>query len=334
MRKKRTVLITVVVGLATVSVLAAVGFFAGGQSSNQAASHSEAGPSLSQLAPPSDSSKSVAGVPAARANGTSGGPALAPAAPATGAISGGGTAPDASGSLPDLLDRKVILTGNLALNVNDVAGAFDQASRLVRASGGYVEKSSYLASDQAVAQKAATLTLRVPADQYDAVLGQLRGLQGAKVASEGSQSTEVTEQYTDLQSRLRNLQATEQSYLKLLDQAKSVGDILTVNDRLDSVRAQIEQIQGRLNVYDHAIDLATINLTLSPITPGKSASTGGPKPVTQAFADAWAWSLEALRYAASAGAVVLVAAAWLIIPLAIVVLFVRRQRHHPARGAV
>jgi hypothetical protein len=139
----------------------------------------------------------------------------------------------------------------------------------------------------------------------------------------------VTEQYTDLQSRLRNLQSTEAQYLKLLEQAKSINDILTVNDRINSVRSQIEQIQGRLKVLDNLTDMATIDVTLAPIVPAKVENGGGPKSVGEAFADAWEASLDVMRHLAAAGAVVAVAAIWLAVPailVLVVALFGRRNR--------
>lgn len=324
MRRKRLVLIGALGLLATIAVFAATGYFATGQESTGGTSSSDESlkMALSRQATPS-------GQPALSGLATQGAPAQASiAADSYGAAapSGGKPATGADTGLPSLLDRQVILNGSLALSVSDVSAAFDEASRLARANGGYVEKSSFNASAQAPNQKSATLRLRVPSDQYDQLVSQLRGIPGAKIQNEGSQSTEVTEQYTDLQSRLRNLQRTEQSYLSLLNQAKSVQDIITVSDRLDSVRGQIEQIQGRINVLDHAIDLATIDLTLAPVVPGKAATTGGPKTVSAAFADAWAWSLQALRYAAASGAVALVAIAWLAIPTALLILGVRRMR--------
>lgn len=261
----------------------------------------------------------AAGVPSSKsvANQATGGSASAPA--------GGGTV----ASLPGLTDRKIILNATIALNVTDVSGSFDTATGFAKSNGGYVERSSFVATGGS-AQKAATLTIRVPSDRYDQLLSQLRGIPGAKVASESSKSSEVTEQYTDLQSRVRNLQRTEQSYLKLLEQAKTVQEILSLNDRLDSVRGQIEQVQGRINVLDHMTDLATIDVTLAPIVPGKADPADGPKPVGEAFADAWEGSLDALRYMAAAGAVALVAAGWLVVPVIFIALGLRRMLRRPA----
>jgi hypothetical protein len=244
--------------------------------------------------------------------------------------SGGGTAPE----LPATFDRKVISNTSLALSVGDVGAAFNEAGRLARVNGGYTEKSSYTNPDNADAKhRSASLTLRVPAAHYDELLASLRGISGAKVVSEGAKSTEITEQYTDLQSRMRNLERTEQSYLKLLEQAKSIQEILTVNDRLDNVRAQIEQIQGRLKVFDNLADLATVDLTISPLVPAQAPQADGPKSAQTAFADAWDWSMERARYVLAGGVVASVALIWLAIPLVVVVIGARVVRRRGPTAA-
>ena len=333
--RKRFVLGSVLAVVIVMAGLAAIGLFA---ANNDSGTTSMAiAPAIAQQGGPAKGLPSAADLFASGGESAAASAATAQAAqPAPNAYSSTAGAGGTGSSLPSLLDRKVILNASLALTVSDVSAAFSEASRLTRTSGGYVEQSSYSGADLASGAKprAASLTLRVPADQYDALLAGLRGIQGAKVTGEGSKSSEVTEQYTDLQSRLRNLEATEQSYLKLLDQAKSIPDILTVNDRLDGIRAQIEQIQGRLNVLDKMTDLATIDLTLVPAVPGKAEPKGdGPKPISQAFADAWEGSLDVLRYAAAGGAVVLVAIGWLIIPAMVVVVAIRRMSHRRPQPA-
>ena len=259
---------------------------------------------------------------------TPGTAARASGAPARG--TGGGSAPE----LPATFDRKVISNTSLALSVGDIGAAFNEAGRLARINGGYTEKSSYTNSDNIDAkQRSASLTLRVPAAHYDELLASLRGISGAKVLSEGSKSTEITEQYTDLQSRMRNLERTEQSYLKLLEQAKTIQEILTVNDRLDSVRGQIEQIQGRLKVFDNLSDLATVDLAISPLLPGKAQPSDGPKSMQTAFADAWDWSGERARYVLAAGIMASVALIWLAVPLAVVIIGVRVVRRRGPTAA-
>ncbi|MBA4181766.1 MAG: hypothetical protein C0506_14345 [Anaerolinea sp.] len=220
--------------------------------------------------------------------------------------------------------RKVIINATMSLNVKDVQAAFGEANRLARSAGGYVEKSSFSnpggAKDESNLR--ATITLRIPAAQYDATLASLRSIEGAKVQSEGSKSSEVTEQYTDLQSRQRNLERTEGQYLKLLEQAKTIPEILQLNDRLDNVRLQIEQIQGRLKLLDQLSELTTIDLTLAPFP--VLAKADGRRSLGEVFADAWEASLESVEKVAAAGIYAGVAALWLALPAGLVLLGARR----------
>src|SRR5690606_19278103 len=104
-----------------------------------------------------------------------------------------------------------------------------------RTNGGYIESSNFSGGSDPE-RRSATLTVRVPVENYEGFLASVRGMSGLTVESEGSNSTEVTEQYTDLSSRLRNLERTEQQYLDLLAQATTINDILPVQDRLTGVR--------------------------------------------------------------------------------------------------
>jgi hypothetical protein len=236
--------------------------------------------------------------------------------------------PGASPPLSSILDRKIIFTAGIVLSVEDVGASFGDVSRLATAAGGFIESSS-LANADDIEERSARVTLRVPADRYQDTLASLRGLAGASVKTENSKSSEVTEEYTDLQSRQRNLERTEQQYLALLARATTIPEILTVQDRLDAVRGQIEQIQGRLAALDDLVDLATIDVTLLALPPAQVSGDGGPKGVTDSFVDAWAWFLEASRYVASAAAVLAVAAIFLAVPGGVVLavaLLLRRLR--------
>ncbi len=253
--------------------------------------------------------------------------AATPAAPS----SGGQTIPGGEGDtpLPGLqTGRKIIFTASLALRSDDVGRSFSDALGLARTNGGYVEKSQFTGDADDQARRSASLTIRVPSANYEQLLASLRNLSGATVDTEGSNSNEVTEEYTDLQSRQRNLERTEQQYLTLLESAKTIPDILTVQDRLSGVRSQIEQIQGRLTVLDDLTDFATVNVSIVPVI----ARVEDPKPanwkLSEVFVESWERSFEAARYVAAAGVIALVTAAWLGVP-AVLFYFVARRVRKP-----
>ena len=254
--------------------------------------------------------------------------ASAPDASAKSAEAFGSGGSGNSGGLPDSsadFARKVIVNASLSLKVQDVNAAFAEANRLARTAGGYVQQSSFINvnDNKDAPQRTASITLRIPSAQYEATLASLRGIEGAKVVSEGSKSSEITEQYTDLQSRLRNLERSEAQYLTLMDQAKTIADIIQLTDRLDGVRGQIEQIQGRLNVLDQLVDLATIEVSLAPFTAGTGASDDSDS-LGDIFASAWERSLDAAGLVAAGAIYAGVAIVWLALPAGLVLLIYRR----------
>ncbi|MCK9519075.1 MAG: DUF4349 domain-containing protein [Dehalococcoidia bacterium] len=234
-------------------------------------------------------------------------------APSEGSQAGAGT--DTGGSnAAQGIDRKIVFRTTMTVTVDDVTASFDRVGSIARDAGGFVEKSSFTNEGEDDERRRASLTLRVPVAQYEGVVASLRSLPGGKVRGESAQATEVTEQYTDLQSRLRNLERVEGQYLDLLAKATTIQDILTVTDRLNGVRLEIEQIQGRIQVLDDLTEMASIEVMLA--SAGASVTEdGGPKSFRTAFVDAWDAALEAVQYVASAAAVATVAIIWLGIPL-------------------
>ncbi len=250
------------------------------------------------------------------------------------AIEGGSAAGGDGGlPLPGLVDRKIIRTATLELEVEDVGAAVQKVESVAAAAGGFVSESSVFIDEPSEPEggddgtprrtQTATVTIRVPAEVYASVMSQLRGV-AEEVRSEISSASEVTEEYTDLAARLRNLEATEASYLELLAKAEDIPDILTVQDRINSVRLDIEQTQGRINVLDSLTDLATITVRLTPPAIPVEEPGGEQGWAAEAWDAAWEASQDAmvaLGTVAIVGGVVLI---WLAIP-ALVVLVVWRR---------
>lgn len=257
-------------------------------------------------APPSGLSADSPGAPALAAGES---------APGTGSGSGGSF---------DLLGRQIIRNGAIDLEVDSVADAFEQVSAIATAAGGFVAESSFFGrTGEDGDQQSARLTLRVPADQFDAVVSELR-IVGAEVVSVSVSSQDITGQVTDLQSELRSLLAVEARYLELLNRAESIGDILTVQDRLNLTRSQIDRTQGRMQLLEGLADLATISVALRPVPVPPAPMVdegGGPFAAAQ---DAWQASLNTLTAIATVALVVVVYSWWLVPVLALAALLARR----------
>ena len=240
---------------------------------------------------------------------------------------GGGDLPDTGGGtgpqLQGLLDRKIIRTATLNLTVEDVAGGMQEVERIANTAGGFVSGSSLSVinpgSEDEERRQTGTVTIRVPSEAYASVMNQLRGV-AKEIDAESSNTSEVTEEYTDLESRLRTLEATELRYLELLTQADTIPDILTMEDRLNSVRFEIEQVSGRMNLLDDLTDLATITvrLDLPPVAGEELVVEESKSWAEEAWDEAWATSQDALEVAGTIGIVAGVTLIWLAIPAVLV----------------
>lgn len=181
------------------------------------------------------------------------------------------THPDNPATLaPPALDPKIVKTGTVELRVGRgaVPGTFDRLTALAAGNGGFV-------ADEKTAEAAGvpngTITLRVPAASFEAVLAQARKL--GRVQSASTSGEDVTAEYTDVDARLRAL-ASERDQLSLvLTSAQNVGDILAVRDRINAVQTEIEQLQGRKNVLDNQVSLSTLNVSV------REAGSDRPPPV-------------------------------------------------------
>lgn len=233
-------------------------------------------------------------------------------------------------SLPSTLGRTIIRNGSVELEVESVSQSFERVRQVAEGAGGFVAESTFSGFEE---HQSASLTLRIPADRFGDVVAQLQDL-AVEVHTVSSSSTDVTEEYTDLQSSLRNLQAVEQQYLTLLGQAEDIEDVLVVQDRLNNVRGQIEQVQGRLNLLDNLSSMATIRVSLFPEQGAAALATASEPGFGERVAEAWESSLDAIETVATGVAVALVWSWWLLPVVAIVAWLARRYAvRYSARAA-
>jgi hypothetical protein len=107
-----------------------------------------------------------------------------------------------------------------------------------------------------------TATLRVPADQLDATLAEVKTL--GRVESESQSGQDVTSQYVDLQARLSNALNTEQRLTDLLrNRTGKLSDVLEVEQEVDRVRGEIEQMEAERQNMANQVSYATLNATIS-----------------------------------------------------------------------
>jgi hypothetical protein len=163
-------------------------------------------------------------------------------------------------SLPQ--ERMIVRTVEMELVVHDTEASLESVRALVAEFDGYVASSNSW-HEQGVL--AARLTIRVPEADLETALERLRAL--GQVESEDQSGEDVTDEYVNLEARLKNLELAEQELQELLQTRQETGkteEILEVYRELTNIRGQIEQIKGRMQYLENMTSLATIHLTLTP----------------------------------------------------------------------
>ena len=207
----------------------------------------------------------------------------------------------APGALPPNEERMIVRTGEMSLVVEDVVGAKDEIAQLAARYEGYVVSSQISGEEQ---DMRGYISIRVPDDKFESALTELRDL-AVRVTSESTDSQDVTEEYVDLQSRLKNAEATESQYLALLGKATDVEDILRIYERLSQVRREIEQIKGRMQYLERTSSMSLITVRLKPEATAKPLVRAGWN-IVEIFK-------SAIRGLATAGQVLGTIAIWLLI---------------------
>lgn len=157
-------------------------------------------------------------------------------------------------------NHKIIRTASLDLIVTDVRQAIDQIRRDTANLGGYVERANLTHTGDNVS---GTITVRVPQLRLDqALAGFKRG--ATRVENESVESSDVTKQFVDTESQLRNFRAEEQQYLVIMRTAKKVQDTLDVAEKLSDVRGRIEALQGELNYLSNEVDMSRVAMSVRP----------------------------------------------------------------------
>ncbi|HUF06590.1 MAG TPA: DUF4349 domain-containing protein [Candidatus Binatia bacterium] len=170
---------------------------------------------------------------------------------------GGG--PDSPEGYAAPIEQRIIKTGEVMLEVGNVAESLGRVRALAAGLGGHVGSSQAGTLDES-----ASLTLRVPADRFDELLARLHELDSVEVLSEWTSEEDVTREVVDLAARISNLEASEATYRVLLDRAERIDDVLAVQSRLDQVRGEIEQLEGQLKTIEGQADLSTLSVVLIP----------------------------------------------------------------------
>lgn len=160
--------------------------------------------------------------------------------------------------------RMIVRRAQLSLIVADTSKAIETITAAAERNGGYVNDSKVWRDGELLR---ATLTFRVPSERLTSTLAEVRRV-AKRVQSESMNSEEVTQEYVDLESQLRNLEATERELLQLMttvrERTRRASDVLEMHQQISTVRSQIEQIKGRMRYLAQVSALSSVNVDVIP----------------------------------------------------------------------
>ena len=162
------------------------------------------------------------------------------------------SAPTVAAAQADL--RKVVYTAGMQVRVDDAGVAARDASRITTSAGGVVMAVT-------TAGRSARLQLKVPPERFEPVMDELAAL-GAS-AERDVKAQDVTEEFVDLDGRLRTAQTSVDRLRTLLAEARTTADLVVIEAELAKREGDLEALQGKVRVLNSRVDFATINLKLS-----------------------------------------------------------------------
>jgi Domain of unknown function (DUF4349) len=227
-------------GLVLGGAMLAGGTLLAGCSGSSAASSSGA----VAAAPPSAAAVPAAGLPGARS-----------ASSANGGSANAGT----TAVLTPASD--IIYTAQLSVRAANVGSAAARAAQIAEGVGGYVSNETTSADPDHPSQATATVQLKIPVPSYPATLGQLAGGLGTQLSLQ-EQAQDVTEQVADVNSQVASYEAAIAQLRTLLSHAGSVGDLLNVQNQINTEESQLEAMQAQQRALSHETSYATVTLTI------------------------------------------------------------------------
>ncbi|MEK7576158.1 MAG: DUF4349 domain-containing protein [Patescibacteria group bacterium] len=157
-------------------------------------------------------------------------------------------------------DRKIVKNGTLTLLVKKVEEAATIVASTAERMGGFVQSSNVYEGTAGI--KSGSVSIRIPSSRFDEVIIELKK-SAVEVQRESSDARDVTEQFIDLEARLKNLRAEEEQYQEIMKRAVTIENTLSVASRLHDVRGRIEQIEGQLKYLSSQVDMSVITISLT-----------------------------------------------------------------------
>lgn len=176
---------------------------------------------------------------------------------------------DKAGETAEAADRKIIRNAEITIEVPSTTDAQHQVTSIAETHGGFIvtsEAKQRESNDPAQRTLDIKLVVRVPSNQFGRAFDEIKRLAG-NTPSENVTSQDVTEDFIDLEARIKTQKALEVQFLEIMRQANKIADALEVQRQIAEVRTDIEKLEGRKRFLENRSSLSTINVNIQTPKP-------------------------------------------------------------------
>jgi hypothetical protein len=175
------------------------------------------------------------------------------------------------------LERKIVRNADITIEVASTPQAQHSVTSIAEALGGFVVTSESKQRENIDPSQRSLdfkLVVRIPFDKFGVALDEIRKLAG-NVPEEKTTGEDVTEEFIDLEARIKTQKALELQFIEIMKQAKKVEDALEVQSQLAGVRTEIEKLEGRKRFLENRSSLATITVNIQAPKPAIATTPTG-----------------------------------------------------------
>ena len=228
---------------------------------------------------------------------------------------------------PVVVERKIIRNADLQLESDKPEEAQTKISQIAETKGGFVVETQSSASDaKANVRDTVSMTVRVPAAKFDEALNEIRQA-ASRVIVENIKGEDVTEEFIDIEARLKTQKALEAQFLEIMKQSKTVADALNVQTEIATVRGEIEKIEGRKRFLESQASLSTVKIRLQTPAAFSTNSAGFFGKLGQAFGTGFDAALSFILVLVTALIALLPFFLFIVLPVYFVIrYFLRKNR--------
>lgn len=216
--------------------------------------------------------------------------------------------------------RLLIRNVNIQAQTTDFENVRQSVEDKVRELGGYIENSGVSGTGKTGSLRSANYTIRVPADKLDTLISSVGN--NCTITSTNENTTDVTLSYVDTKARLESLRIEQKQLTELLSKATDLDSIIVLQERLTTVRYQIESAESQLRVLENQVTYATLTLRIREVMEIKPQEEPHIDTYGEKIAKTFKASLKAIGEFFKGLLLVLVAISPVIVPMAIITIVV------------